>query len=246
MGISNGTRMCLAGAAAGALAAGALTAVSAPAQAAKSGTCSGFTVSTGGHTLRGDQDRVIRAGQVGERITVSGRYVRFSVVPSTFETRNYTLTGANSSQADKNLPLSSPSVVFTSKRPLHGQTLTGPVSLDISNEGVVLERSGGGQDMKIQAKNCAQGGLFQMEPEPGVAERNTLGADYRFTQQRPDGPLCITHVDGRFSAYDSPELATLASNSATHSRWRVSSGGRIGFVVGEDAVEGGCSAQRIG
>ncbi|MGH3318325.1 MAG: hypothetical protein ACRDO0_19445 [Nocardioidaceae bacterium] len=136
MGVSNGTRMCTAGAAAGALAAGALTGVSAPAQAAKSGTCSGFTVSTGG--------------------------------------------------------------------------------------------------------------LYQMEPEPGVAERNTLGADYRFTQQRPDGPLCTTHVGGRFSAYDSPELATLASNSATQSRWRVASGGRIGFVVGEDAVEGGCSAQRIG
>jgi hypothetical protein len=68
----------------------------------------------------------------------------------------------------------------------------------------------------------------------------------RFTQQRPDGPLCITHVDGLFSAYDRPELATLASNTATQSTWRVDSGGRIGFAVGEDAVKGGCTPQRIG
>jgi hypothetical protein len=35
-------------------------------------------------------------------------------------------------------------------------------------------------------------------------------------------------------------------NTATQSTWRVDSGGRIGFVVGEDAVEGGCTPQRIG
>jgi len=240
------TRRWLAGTAAGALAVGAMSVVATPAEAAKSGSCSGFSVSTGGQTFTGDQDRTLRADQVGPTIDVSGRYVRFSVVSSSFETRDYTLTGADSPDPDKNLPLDAPSVVFTSKRPLHGQTLSGPVSLDLGNEGVVLERSGGGQDMKIQAKDCAQGGLFQMEPEPGTTEVNTLGPDYRYTQQRPDGPLCITHVDGRFSAYDSPELATLASHTATQSTWRVDSGGRVGFVVGEDAVEGGCSPQRIG
>jgi hypothetical protein len=232
------------GAAVTALAVGTFGWVAPAAQASKGGTCAGFTVSTGGRSFSGDQDRVIPAGQVGGSITVSGRYVRFHVVPSTFEVRNYTLTGADSPRQDKDLPLSSPSVVFTSKKPLHGATLGSGLSLDVSNEGVVLERSGGGQDMKIQAKNCAQGGLFQMEPEPGVRERNTLGPDYRFTQQRPDGPLCITHVDGRFSAYDSPELAGLAENTAKQSTWRVQSGGRVGFVVGEDAVEGGCRPQR--
>lgn len=64
-------------------------------------------------------------------------------------------------------------------------------------------------------------------------------------EQQPDGPLCITHVDGAFSAYDSPELATLISNTATQSNWRVESGGRVGFVVGEDAVEGGCTPQTL-
>jgi hypothetical protein len=93
--------------------------------------------------------------------------------------------------------------------------------------------------MKIQAKGCAQGGIFRMEPDLGTAERNTLGPDYRFTQQQPDGPHCITHSAGLFSAYDSPELSTLISNTATQSNRRVESGGRVGFVVGEDAVEGG-------
>src|SRR3712207_9471140 len=76
--------------------------------------------------------------------------------------------------------------IFESKVPLHGQTLAGPVNLDISNEGVVLRRSGGGQDMKIQAKDCPQGGLFQMEPEPGTRERNTLGPGFTYENGRSE------------------------------------------------------------
>jgi hypothetical protein len=116
------------------------------------------------------------------------------------------------------------------------------VSLSLGNEAVVLERRGGGQDMKIQAKDCQQGGLFQMEPEPGTRERNTLGAGFSYTSQPPgEERLCFTN--GRFAGYDSPELATLLSRSADNksATWRVSAGGRIGMVIGEDAVEGGCS-----
>ena len=52
---------------------------------------------------------------------------------------------------------------------------------------------------------------------------------------------CISNGD--FTAYESPELASRlapASGTGTSSRWQVASGGRLGFVVGEDAVEGGC------
>jgi hypothetical protein len=105
---------------------------------------------------------------------------------------------------------------------------------------VVLERSGGGQNMKIQAKDCQQGGLFQMEPEPGTRERNTLGPDFTYTAQPPgEERLCFTN--GRFAGYDSPELATLVSNTERVATWRVAAGGRIGMVIGEDAVEGGCT-----
>jgi hypothetical protein len=49
----------------------------------------------------------------------------------------------------------------------------------------VLERSGDGQDMKIQAKDSQQSGLFQMELEPGTIESDTLGPDFTYTAQPP-------------------------------------------------------------
>jgi hypothetical protein len=66
-----------------------------------------------------------------------------------------------------------------------------------------------------------------------------VAAGWRYTgvasgSSRP----CISN--GRFSAYDSPELATLLGFTAQQGRWRVASGGRIGCVVGEDAIQGGC------
>jgi hypothetical protein len=211
-----------------------------PAEAAKSGTCAAFTVSTGGRTFSGDQTRTIPADQVGDRIRVDGRYIEFNVRTRDFATLNYKHTGVDSPDADKNLPISpAGTTIFQSKVPLHGKTLTSPVSLKIGNESVVLERSGGGQDMKIQAKDCQQGGLFQMEPEPVTRERNTLGPDFRYTSQPPgEERLCFTN--NRFSGYDSPELATLVSHTDSVATWRVKPGGRIGMVIGEDAVEGGC------
>jgi hypothetical protein len=123
--------------------------------------------------------------------------------------------------------------------PLHGKTLTSGVRLDLNNEGVVLKRSGGGQNMKIQAKDCQQGGLFHMEPEPGTRERNTLGDSFVYTNQPPgEERLCFTN--GRVPGYDSPQFATLISNDTKTATWRVQAGGRIGMVIGEDAVEGGC------
>jgi hypothetical protein len=224
-----------------ALAAFALTVpATKPAEAAKAGTCAAFTVSTGGQTFSGNQTRTIPASQVGPTIEVSGTYIRFTVKSNTFTVRNYTHTGADFPRADKNLPIDGPTVIFTSKVPNHNDNLNSPLSLTLSNEGVVLERSGALQDVKIQAKDCQQGGLFQMEPEPGIRETNTLGPGFRYTQQPPgEERLCFTN--GRFSGYDSPELATLVSNTASTAVWDVQAGGRIGMVIGEDAVEGGCN-----
>jgi hypothetical protein len=215
-----------------------------PAEAAKGGTCEQFSVTTGGQTFRGDQKRTIPAAQVGNTIQVRGTYIQFNVRSSDFAVFNYRHTGADSPRADKNLPIGPAGVtIFQSKIPLHGKTLTSPVSLEISQESLVLERNGGGQDMKIQAKDCQQGGLFQMEPEPGTRERNTLGDGFLYTNQPPgEQRLCFTN--GSVPGYDSPELATLVSRSADNktATWRVAAGGRIGMVIGEDAVEGGCRA----
>src|SRR5215208_3903090 len=204
-----------------------LSSVTRPAEAAKGGTCSSFTVSTDGRSFSGDQDRTIRASQVGQTIAVRGKYIKFTARSRDFAVLNYKHTGANSPRADKNLPI-------------NGETLTSGVSLDLNNEAVVLERSGGGQDMKIQAKDCQQGGLFQMEPEPRTTEKNTLGPDFHYTVQPPGQErLCFTN--GRFTGYDSPELATLVRHTNKVAKWDVRSGGRIGMVIGEDAVEGGCT-----
>ena len=101
----------------------------------------------------------------------------------------------------------------------------------------MLERSGDGQDMKTQAKDSQQGGLYQMEPEPGTMESDTLGPDLTYTSQAPgDERLCFTN--GRFAGYDRPELATLVSNTEKVATWQVASGGRIGMVIGEDALVG--------
>jgi hypothetical protein len=222
----------------GSLLAGVLVFNASPAQGAKAGTCEAFTVFVNGQAFRGDQKRTI-SGPINS-IRADGTYIEFDVNPSTFAVLDYTHTGVDSPRPDKNLPIDSPTVIFESKVPNHGDTLTGAMSLDINNEGVVLERSGSSQDMKIQAKDCQQGGLFQMEPEPGTTETNTLGPDFTYTGQPPgEGRLCFSN--GAFSGYDSPELATLVSNTAKTATWDVQSGGRVGMVIGEDAVEGGCS-----
>lgn len=227
-----------------AAAAGAVVASAPAAHAAKGGTCAPFTVTTGGRTYTGpDLRTTIRPAQVGPTITVQGKYVRFSVRPTSLAVDNYLLTGANSPRPDKDLPIDEPTRVFVSKVPQLAAPLTSGIDLRLEEGGVLrLERSGGGQDMKIQAKNCAQGGLFQMEPEPGTTMVHTLAAGFRYDGYGPEGRLCITN--DAFSAYDSPQAATALSpvdGLGTQSSWAVASGGRMGFVVGEDAVEGGCT-----
>ena len=208
-----------------------------PASAAKGGTCASFNVVVNGQTFSGDQKRTIN-GPITS-IAVDGTYTEFSVNPATLAVNNYVHTGVASPRPDKNLPFNGRTTIFASKVPQHGRTLTGPLSLEINNESLVLQRSGGGQSMKIQAKDCHQGGLFQLEPEPGTVEVNTLGADWHYTGVAPGSSrLCISN--GRIAAYDSPELATLQSFTPQQARWLVASGGRIGFVIGEDAIEGGC------
>lgn len=46
----------------------------------------------------------------------------------------------------------------------------------------MIEREGS-IDMKIQAKDCDQGGVFQMEPEPSTTEVNRLAPGFRYCYQ---------------------------------------------------------------
>ncbi len=210
-----------------------------PAEAAKGGTCASFTaynsadrvVSPDDQAFRPDTDRTI---QPRSFMLVRGRYADFDVRLSNFEVLNYTLTSP--------LTGGQRAQIFSRKTPLFAGALAGPLTIRVVREHVRLER-GTGQNLKIQAKDCQQGGIFQHEPEPGLVYEHVLGTGFRYNGPPGDGSLCFTN--GVFPGYDSPELATRLTpqnGRGTTSTWRVAAGGRMGMVVGEDAVENGCTA----
>lgn len=119
----------------------------------------------GGFTVLGKsgaQSATVAAGGVASTFRVQGRYVQFDVDAVTFGVLNYTMTGA-ANQIDITGGRVTP--VFESKMPDHrGLVLNGSVSVELSSSAdIVLTRSGPGVTMKIQAKDCANGGIFQME-----------------------------------------------------------------------------------
>jgi hypothetical protein len=151
---------------------------------------------------------------------------------------------------------------------------------------LVMLRGDGAVKMKIQAKDCAQGGIFQMEVEredntatlvTHTLASNPLNANLtpfyfdnrnfraREGDKLPYGDVFMTvparvnfgnDYSPRFVGRDSPQLATrrqeaTCANGIVNrfgqvvtvkhcggvSRWDVQSGGRMGMVMGEDAVE---------
>ncbi len=151
----------------------------APAAAASSEGCVG-----GGYTLIGPTGAVasaspdrfrgtIAAARLGDSFLVKGRYNQFRVRSADFAVLDYAFTGAPN-VLDMTGRRFTP--VFTSKTPDHrGLRLTSGVTARLDEDVLRLERSGTGLTMKIQAKDCAQGGIFQMEPEraDGSATRIT-------------------------------------------------------------------------
>jgi hypothetical protein len=110
----------------------------------------------------------------GNTLLVRGKHVRFDVNLSTGAVRNWTLTGA----LNPGRLVTQPTVIFTEKTPLHGQTLTTTERLRNDKGDLVLIRTNGVVTVKIQAKDCAQGGVFQMEIErddkPSTRVRHVL------------------------------------------------------------------------
>jgi hypothetical protein len=261
-----------------ALSAAAWTAAApSPASAAGSAECSGggFSLVLPGSTLRasGDRDLTadVAASRLGTSFLLKGRYVEFRVTSASFGITGYTLTGA-ANPAD--LTGGQRTVVFASKTPDHrGARLTGAMEVRLRGSDVVLRRGDGAVEMKVQAKDCAAGGIFQMEPEREdgtatvITHRLADGAFYydnpRFrerigttvpytdatgqTVQLPVPARVNLGVTGRpaLVGRDSAQVATRVDQCSnafgTHcggvSTWRVASGGRMGQVMGEDAVE---------
>ncbi|MBM7060780.1 hypothetical protein JQX08_08660 [Pseudomonas sp. UL073] len=235
-------------------------------EAAKSDGCEGggFTVQFPSGARSGEQKTSVPAAGVGASFQVIGKFVTFEVDAATFGIRNYTFTGVPNSL---DLTGGVPTMVYASKAPNHrGLTLTSAVSLELGEDEIELARTGAGLSMKIQAKDCAQGGVFQMEPERGDGSATDIVhvlADGVFYFQNPrfDNPpalpLCVppnfnkqcypvpvsrrvnwgNDLSKRFVGRDSAQVATNLNQFGGLSTWRVESGGRMGMVTGEDAVE---------
>lgn len=260
----------------------ATMALSGAAHAAKSEGCTGggFVVTgflNGAQVGTSGLRTNAQASVVGPTLTVTGRYNSFQVNAATFGIRDYAFTGAASPD---DMTGGRHTVVWAEKTPDHrGLSLTGAVTVEIDGDSIVLSRTGPGLSMSIQAKDCAQGGIFQMEVERAdeTATRVThVLAPGAFFYDNPnfraregdtvpfkDTTIVVTPrvnigVDGaaRLVARDSAQVATRvndatctngiatrtgAVNVVRHcgmvSRWDVSSGGRLGFVTGEDATE---------
>jgi hypothetical protein len=151
------------------------------AQAASSNGCEGggFSLRLGdGTTLRGDQRTTVAASRLAGPLQVRGRYVGWDIDPATFAVFDYAFTGAPNAL---DITGGQRIVAFASKVPDHrGLVLSGPAQVQLDKENLQISRAGTGLSMKLQAKDCAQGGLFQMEPQraDGTATRvtHTLGA----------------------------------------------------------------------
>src|SRR3954469_18270663 len=264
----------------GALVAALMTPTAAHAASSKGCDNGGFTIrladgTTAGPSLKGS----IAAARLGsERLHVTGRYVTFDLDPATFAVYDYAFTGAPN---ELDMTGGRRIVAYAGKVPDHrGLTLTSGVTAELDKENLSLQRTGTGLSMKISAKDCANGGVFQMEPEraDGTTTRftHTLGPDVFFYDNPnfraregdvlpfKDGSITVTprinigsDLAPRFVGRDSPQVATrvlqgclttipaprrsAGSQVVDHcggvSVWDVASGGRMGGVFGEDAVE---------
>jgi hypothetical protein len=176
------------------------------------------------------------------RIAVRGRYVEFDVDVSTLAVYNYTLTAAANSQ---DLTGGVRTTLFASKvADLGGKTLdAGQLEVKLSPQTLELLRSGNAGKMKIQAKDCATGGVFQMEPETGgtTTITHTLAPGMFYFKNPYTGKINFGN-GGKLRGKDSPQVATRLSQTDTVTVWSVASGGRMGGVLGEDAVEASAGA----
>lgn len=99
--------------------------------------------------------------QQGNTMLVRGRHVQFDIDLRTMAVLNWTLTGA----ANVGRLVDRPTVIFAEKTPLHGAVLNQTERLRNDKGDLVFTRTNGNVSVKIQAKDCSQGGVFQMEIE---------------------------------------------------------------------------------
>ncbi|WNG14288.1 hypothetical protein [Cystobacter fuscus] len=173
-------------------------------------------------------------------LKVRGTYVDFDIDVSTFAVYNYTLKASNN---PLDITGGVTTMLFTRKEPILGTTTLDGSSMRVENKdgGVRLIREGQSLKMKIQASDCAQGGIFQMEPEwateTGTIDFvHTLGPNVFYFTNPYTGKINFGNLD-LIRGKDSPQVAAKLVQDEHETVWRVTSGGRMGGVLGEDAVE---------
>ena len=210
------------------------------ADAATSSACTGggFTVTLpDGRAVGGDQTAKIGNSGLPEatRLTVRGRYVEFEFAPVTGNIYNYVYTGAANPES---LTDGVRTPVWDSKTLSLGPVLRTETEVRVGDGGVTMLTRGKAGKVKIQAKDCATGGIFQQEVEAGsaVTATHTLAANMYYFVNPYTGK--VNFGDGsRFRGKDSPQVATKLSQTDRVTTWQIASGGRMGQVLGEDAVE---------
>jgi hypothetical protein len=214
---------------------------------------SNFVVTVNGTTYDPAPGRDVRLKDlaVTGKVAVRGVNVAFTIDPATLGVYDYTLTGAPSPER----MVTRPTVIFASKVPdLTAAQLRAPRlrELQVRDGDVVAIFATAAGKLKVQAKDAPQGGIFQMEPEFAgpVVITHTLGPGLfyfvnAYTQKINfgDGIEAVTAAQNATGYHrmllgkDSPQVATKLEQTATTTRWSVTSGGRMGGVLGEDAIE---------
>ena len=231
------------------LVAAATATTGAPAQA-KDADTGDYAVTVNGRTYdpAPGRDAKLENVTVSGRVQVRGVHTTFSIDPGTLGVYDYSLTGA----ADPGRMVTRPTVVFASKVPvLSAAQRSRPVldQLQVRDGTLVAILTTAAGKLKVQAKDAPQGGIFQMEPEfaGNVEVVHTLGPTLfyfvnAFTGKVNfgDGLDPVTSGAGAHQMLlgkDSPQVATKLFQDGTTTRWSVVPGGRLGGVLGADAIE---------
>ena len=195
----------------------------------------GFVVTQNGRPVTKLDNERLTAASVLE---VRGRYIEFDFAPATGNVYNYTYTGA-ANPASMSPGVRTP--IFASKTLSLGAVLKKDTEIRADRGDLVMISRGRSAKVKIQAKDCATGGLFQQETE---SETSTAPVTYTHTLA-PGMSYFLNPYTSKINygnganllGKDSPQVATKLAQSETVAVWSVASGGRMGGVLGEDAVE---------
>ncbi|CAG9962879.1 unnamed protein product [Clonostachys byssicola] len=203
-----------------------------------------FTTTLNGKVYSDDKYRIRDLACIGT-LTIRGINNGFDIDCQTMNLFNYAFTGANVAGRMVNKP----TTVIASKTMGLTSTQIGTPSIseiESRDGGIVITFASGGGKVKYQAKDNPQGGLLQVETEysTNVTHTITLARDmFYFLDPNLNNAVRIGNgvpADSTHTvlvAKDSPQGANRLYQDGTTSQWNVWSGGRMGAVFGEDALE---------